>query len=393
MKKYTYNDWYSGKVRLDTCFAVYPEGVQPIQIVYLNEFSEKDIFKIKNKQKELFEIEKEHFKKVFLDLFSKRFKNSKQKDILLIREIKQCKDILTTKVLEQNYKTPYTFPHTKTVVDGKYLAEYYEYYKDHIINGVEIQYNFIHSPNFLYKDVSSYNTKMFAQALIEFLELLNSVKRNRILIVDKKKREKESYEKIFNSSFDFCKSLKEFQTLLRINNNTVTKNECLKNLADYKSQYSKALKHYHDFSQKNDLIEVFESILSCCNTEIGKILETIEKSEKKPNNNGDTKKTNNNFSHRQVAIAYCVMKITITKDNAQAILLKYTKLKSSAKLIQKRITQPKNLMIISENKKVNTDKLRDLNEAKRLISGTKNKVALTEITRIITDFEALLRND
>ncbi len=79
MKKYTFTDWYSGKVRLDTCSAIFPIGMQPIIPVSLNEFNIIDIAKIQKKQKEIFKKERDFYLKRFLDEFISRSRNSKQR--------------------------------------------------------------------------------------------------------------------------------------------------------------------------------------------------------------------------------------------------------------------------------------------------------------------------
>jgi hypothetical protein len=95
----------------------------------------------------------------------------------------------------------------------------------------------------------------------------------------------------------------------------------------------------------------------------------------------------NSYSLKQIAIAYAVMNIVITKQNADSILKKHSKLKSSSKLIQKRINKISELTLLSENKTVDSKHLTDLIAAERLISGTKNKKAKADVKRIITAFK------
>lgn len=102
----------------------------------------------------------------------------------------------------------------------------------------------------------------------------------------------------------------------------------------------------------------------------------------------DAKSKKQQFSLRQIAIAYSVMGVLIDKDKAPGILKKYSTYTSGAKLVQKRINKLKTLTVASDNKTTNTKHLKDLTEAKRLISGTKNAKAKIEIARIIQEFEA-----
>ena len=103
-------------------------------------------------------------------------------------------------------------------------------------------------------------------------------------------------------------------------------------------------------------------------------------------------KEKKSYSHREIAIAYCVMGITITSENAGGILKKHSNLKSADKLLQKRLNRVSELSALSENKSADTKHLTSLGNAKRLISGMKNKKAITDIDRIITAFKTAYNN-
>ena len=97
------------------------------------------------------------------------------------------------------------------------------------------------------------------------------------------------------------------------------------------------------------------------------------------------------FSQKQIGIAYCVMNIVIDTKNCNDILSKHSSTKS-AKLLQKRLTNTRDLVKLSENKSADKKHLNDLIAAERLVSGMKNewknKNADTEIATIIADFKA-----
>lgn len=93
------------------------------------------------------------------------------------------------------------------------------------------------------------------------------------------------------------------------------------------------------------------------------------------------------FSLKQIAIAYFLMGITITKENAAGILKKHSDLKSADKLIQKRVYKMKDLITVSQHKASDTRHLKDLEQAERLINGTKNRKAKTAIKSVIVDFK------
>ena len=103
-------------------------------------------------------------------------------------------------------------------------------------------------------------------------------------------------------------------------------------------------------------------------------------------------KEKNTYSHKEIAIAYCVIGTTITSENAGEILRKHSKLTSAGKLLQKRVNRASELSSLSENKTVDSKHLTSLENAKRLISGIKNKKALTDIDRIITAFKTAYNN-
>ncbi len=108
----------------------------------------------------------------------------------------------------------------------------------------------------------------------------------------------------------------------------------------------------------------------------------LEKENAKP---PQQNKTENDYSQRQVAIAYCVLGKPITTENYLFILEKYSQTRSK-KILQKRTLKISDLSKLSEVKSTDTKNLKDLQEAKRLLSGIKNKEAVKDISRIITAF-------
>lgn len=103
-------------------------------------------------------------------------------------------------------------------------------------------------------------------------------------------------------------------------------------------------------------------------------------------------KQKKNYSQRQITIAYCVTNELITTENAAKILSTYSDTKSVEKFLTKRIFRVSDLTKLSGNKTTDTKHLNDLKAAKRLISGRKNKKAITDISRIITAFETAYNN-
>ncbi len=104
------------------------------------------------------------------------------------------------------------------------------------------------------------------------------------------------------------------------------------------------------------------------------------------------KKNSENFSLRQIAIAYSVLDIQINSKNARSILAKHSNLTSIDKLLSKRILRPSELTKISDNRTKDSKHLKDLLAAKRLVSGMKITQGLKSIDRIIIAFQNNFNN-
>ena len=277
MKKYTYSDWYSGKDRLDTCSAVFPKGMQPISAVSLNEFNVSDIAKIQKKQKEIFETEKDFYLKRFLDDFISRSRNSKQKVAYLKSEQLKYSSILIGNE-DIDLDKHYEIIGTNLFYSGRDLYMYRQYFKNVVINGQERDYSFINSPNYLYQSGDIQPREIFAQAMIEYLDFLTEFISNQTKKADQKKREKESYEKIFNSSFDFCKSFEDFLQVLQINELTLKPNELLIKLNEYKTYYSKAVAHFEKFYKDEAEGKMYQNVLKKIDEQLENLLESKNES-------------------------------------------------------------------------------------------------------------------
>jgi hypothetical protein len=104
-------------------------------------------------------------------------------------------------------------------------------------------------------------------------------------------------------------------------------------------------------------------------------------------------KDKQSFSHKQIAIAYCILREPITKENASLILTKYSTNKSVKKLLDMRYSNVSELTKVSDHKATNTLHLKDLEAAKRLLSSGKNKEAIKSITRVISTFQSNLNTN
>ena len=122
-------------------------------------------------------------------------------------------------------------------------------------------------------------------------------------------------------------------------------------------------------------------------------LEYLEKRKRELTKNKSTKESKNDFTHKQIAIAYCLLGKLITSENVAEILQKHSTNKSTEKLLQKRIHKASDLIRISDHKTTNTLHLKDLEAAKRLLSGMKKKKAIHDLDQIITTFKSNILNN
>lgn len=112
------------------------------------------------------------------------------------------------------------------------------------------------------------------------------------------------------------------------------------------------------------------------------------KNDKKPQNK---KQDSNNYSQKQVAIAYFFLDELINEETYEAILKKHTST-TSKKILQKLIVKTSQLTSLAENKTTDTKHLKDLKEAKRLLSGIKNEDAENSINQVISTFTTNYKN-
>lgn len=94
------------------------------------------------------------------------------------------------------------------------------------------------------------------------------------------------------------------------------------------------------------------------------------------------------YSVKQIGIAYFFLNIMITKENAVELAKRYNPKINSSKLYQKRVSKASDLTSLPPDKSAATKHLQDLRAAKRLVSGTNNKNALSSADTVLAAFEA-----
>ncbi len=104
-----------------------------------------------------------------------------------------------------------------------------------------------------------------------------------------------------------------------------------------------------------------------------------------------TVKSENNFSMKEIAIAYRLMDIKINEMNALAVLVEHSINRSATKLIN-TIILPSQLSILSGNKTTDSKHLASLLGAERLLLSKKEMKSQSSIRLIIKAFEGNFSN-
>ncbi len=129
------------------------------------------------------------------------------------------------------------------------------------------------------------------------------------------------------------------------------------------------IKIKHAFNESYDLSEI--ELLIKANTKVKKVVT----------------QNANNFSQKQIAIAYFMLRITITEDNYLSILKKHSQTTSN-KILQKRVSKSSDLTSLKYNRTSDTKHLNDLKAAKRLLSGMKKEKEIKALEDYISTFKA-----
>jgi hypothetical protein len=221
----------------------------------------------------------------------------------------------------------------------------------------------------------------------------------------------KEFEKFKNDFAEGDKDFKNIKSYLftETNNKKTSKEKCdflilaLRQLTDLKFQYEARVHEKWTVVEKANNTPskqpIFEKLISFCNgsldiyTKLAKLEGTIPQTETKILQKlviSEAEKSES-YSQKQIAIAYYIMGVTLNEKNVKGILEKHSKTKSM-KILQKLVTKNSQLTSLLDSKTANTKHLNDLKEAKRLLSGIKNKKAITDIDRIITAFKTSYEN-
>jgi hypothetical protein len=143
-KKYTYKDWWEGKVYLETCSIQHPKNASIGQRLKLDDFLSKDRIKIETKQKEIFDLNCEKLFQDYKSEFEERYNNSEVKDQYLKLELSDLDHLFNGKS-----ETGIAFHNRDFSINNIDLLEMRRFAKTHIQRGKK-EYSFVHTPNYKY---------------------------------------------------------------------------------------------------------------------------------------------------------------------------------------------------------------------------------------------------
>lgn len=164
MFKYTFENWWNGDVMLVYASTVRNKGEEIISVDWF-EFSDTDVQKIKSKQNSIFKGKVRKLLGNQTKEFTKRYKKSEMKDILLLDEIRQCKDIMFGKIPNVNIVF---LRYWEIGVEYTYLSDVQRYIKRTIKKGLDDGLGYIHSPNSKFEDKSKPDSRIYARFIWEY---------------------------------------------------------------------------------------------------------------------------------------------------------------------------------------------------------------------------------
>lgn len=172
-KKYSYLDWWNGKICFIYAMVVYKEKDKekiPPRVTWA-EIKETDIPKIREKQRQIFKAGVCEKINIWKADFAKRYKNSKATTLLLSRELHKFADIMYGPI-------PYTndpvILYRGVLFPINSLSVIKNYIDNTKVNGATIEYDFIHSPNFLFQNKAEIIPQIYAECCwlyVRWLEL------------------------------------------------------------------------------------------------------------------------------------------------------------------------------------------------------------------------------
>ncbi len=161
---YCFEDWYSGKVNLDT-EPLFNVGKDIPTIVSLNNFTKLDQERILEEKRIIFDNKVGYIFDGFKNEFLSRFDNSNYKLKLLDSHIKESFAILNNKIPNVDIiKTKYW----EILFAQEDLIKIQYYYKTYLLKGNTNNFHFVHSVNSKYYNENCVKNEVYSKALNDF---------------------------------------------------------------------------------------------------------------------------------------------------------------------------------------------------------------------------------
>ena len=163
---YTYKNWLDGEVvlRYATIYKSAEIKTNPIIVDWKN-FNQEDIQKIKLKQKEIFDKQKNIFVSKEIDRLSEEYKNSIFKEKFISRNFTLWNEILSGKLLELTALDSYCTSDNSITFPSIYYQEMIAYYNSFKIGGLQYDFSNVHSENCPYK----LKTDLLPEVIVEVI--------------------------------------------------------------------------------------------------------------------------------------------------------------------------------------------------------------------------------
>jgi hypothetical protein len=195
---YTYKNWLDGEVvlRYATIYKSAEIKTNPIIVDWKN-FNQEDIKKIKLKQIEIFDKQKNIFVSNERDRLSEEYKNSSLKEKFISLNITRWNEILSGKLLELTALDSYCTSDNTITFPSIHYQEMIAYYNSFKIGGLQYDFSNIHSENCPYK----LKTHLLPEIIVEvILKLKNELNEWESDFPPKEKTKESNYPLMFKDA-------------------------------------------------------------------------------------------------------------------------------------------------------------------------------------------------
>lgn len=195
---YTYKNWLDGEVvlRYATIYKSAEIKTNPIIVDWKN-FNEEDIKKIKLKQIEIFDIQKNIFVSKERDRLTENYRNSIFKEKFISRNFTLWNEILSGKLLELTALDSYCTSDNSITFPSIHYQEMIAYYNSFKIGGLQYDFSNVHSENCPYK----LKTHLLPEIIVEvILKLKNELNEWKSDFPSKEKTKESNYPLMFKDA-------------------------------------------------------------------------------------------------------------------------------------------------------------------------------------------------